>query len=80
VQQAEHVEYDHEQDTEQDRKQHDRGRKSFHIPNVTPSPADWGMPILMGPGARRHPATYALRGRHVRCPLGQRPRAPWPDS
>src|SRR6185437_3498654 len=53
VQQAEDVEYDHEQDTEQDRKQHDRGRKSFHIPNVTPSPADWVMPILLGPGARR---------------------------
>jgi hypothetical protein len=47
VQQAEDVEYDHEQDTEQDRKQHDRGRKSFHILNVTPSPADWGMPILL---------------------------------
>ena len=50
VQQAEDVEYDHEQDAEQDRKQHGRGRKSFHIPNVTPPPADGGMPILPGSG------------------------------
>jgi len=52
----------HEQDAEQDRNQHDRGRKSFHVPNVTPSKADWFMPILLAPGARRHPATHALRG------------------
>jgi hypothetical protein len=38
---------DHEQDAEQDRNQHDRGRKPFHVPNVTPSTADWGMPILL---------------------------------
>jgi hypothetical protein len=41
---------DHEQDAEQDRNQQDRGRKSFHIPNVTPPTADWGMPILLAPG------------------------------
>jgi hypothetical protein len=29
MQQAEDVEYDHEQDAEQDRNQHDRGRKSW---------------------------------------------------
>ena len=51
----------HEQDAEQDRNQHDRGRKPFHVPNVTSSTADWGMPILLAPGARRHPATYASR-------------------
>ena len=69
VQQAEDVEYDHEQDAEQDRNQQDRGRKSFHVPNVTPSTADWVMPILLAPGARRHPGTYALGG--VTCD------APW---
>src|SRR6185437_12505913 len=68
VQQAEDVEYDHEQEAEQGRKQHDRGRKSFHIPNVTPSPADWGMPIFAAPGARRHPAICALGGCHCDAP------------
>jgi len=62
VQQAEDIEDNHEQDAEQDRNQHDRGGKSFHIPNVTPPAADWVMPILPTPGARHHPATYALRG------------------
>jgi hypothetical protein len=56
----------HEQDAEQDRNQQDRGHKSFHVPNVTPSTTDWGMPILLAPGARRHPATYALRACTVR--------------
>src|SRR5689334_6913922 len=42
VQQAEDVEYDHEQDAEQDRIQHDRGRKSsmsrtLHRPQRTGS-------------------------------------------
>ena len=36
AQQAEDVEDNHEQDAEQDRNQHDRCRKSFHVPNVTP--------------------------------------------
>ena len=31
-----HVEDHHEQDTEQDRNQHDRCQKSLHVPNVTP--------------------------------------------
>jgi hypothetical protein len=81
VQQAEDVEYDHEQDAEQDRKQHDRGRKSFHIPNVTPSPADWGMPILMGPGvlvAIQQPTHY--EGVTCDAPWVKGPARPWPDS
>ncbi len=59
VQRAEDVEYDHEQDAEQDRNQHDRGRKSFYVPNATPSTADCRMPTLLAPGARRQPATCA---------------------
>ena len=79
VQQAEDVEYDHEQDTEQDRKQHDRGRKSFHIPNVTPSPADWVMPILLG---RVLVVSSDLRIRRASRAMlpGSRLRAPSPDS
>jgi hypothetical protein len=38
AQQAEDVEDHHKQDAEQARNQDDRGRKSFHIPNVTPLP------------------------------------------
>lgn len=75
VQQAEDVEYDHEQDTEQDRKQHDRGRKSFHIPNVTPSPADGGMPILLGPGCSSPSSDLRITRALRAMPLGQRPRA-----
>jgi hypothetical protein len=37
AQQAEDVEDNHEQDAEQDRNQHDRCQKSFHVPNVTRS-------------------------------------------
>ena len=62
VQQAEDVEDNHERDAEQGRNQHDRGRKSSHVPDVTPSTADWVMAILLAPDARRHAATYALRG------------------
>jgi hypothetical protein len=36
AQQAEDVEDHHEQDAEQDRNQHDRGQKPFHVPNATP--------------------------------------------
>ena len=38
-----------EQDAEHDRNQQDRGRKSFHVPNVTPTTADRPMPILPPP-------------------------------
>jgi hypothetical protein len=38
---------DREQDAEQDRNKQDRGGKSFHVPNVTPSTADRIMPILL---------------------------------
>jgi hypothetical protein len=54
---------DDEQDAEQDRNQQDRGRKSFHVPNVTPDTADWGMPILLAPARL---ATHCL-GRERRC-------------
>ena len=36
AQEAEDVKDNHEQDAEQDRNQHDRCRKAFHVPNVTP--------------------------------------------
>jgi 3-oxoacyl-(acyl-carrier-protein) synthase len=56
VKQAQDVEYNHEQDAEQDRNQQDRGRKPFHVPNVTPSTADWVMPILLAvDGYSGHP-------------------------
>jgi hypothetical protein len=39
---------DDEEEAEQDRNQQDRRRESFHVPNVTPYTADWGM-LLFSP-------------------------------
>jgi hypothetical protein len=68
VQQAEDVEYDHEQDAEQDRNQHDRGRKSFHVSNATPPIADGVMPHCWPPVlvASQRPAPMIARA--------------WPDT
>ena len=52
AQQAEDVEDNHEQDAEQDRNQHDRGRKSFHVPNVTLPPGPCPAPPRLLTGAR----------------------------